>query len=309
MSMIIQQPVYFNGTIQIDSSYSFNDICVNNLELSGSLMMNGINIYNEISGTIDLSNIDVSNSLIINKMNVYDTLIDLCSQKIINTNDDFYINNVNVYNTLNDLSNNTLSSEHLQMEKVDISDEILFKDDIEISGNISANIINANSFSKKNGLFFGYRDSSTETNVSTNSILDAIDLSYSNFNDLNYYHLSGQNISILKPGYYMCNYTFNFENYDYDARIGFEVKTYYFDNTTSGYFDLGTSYSYTRGSNINSYDTNNNSFIFYVSQTNIDNNFYINFKVNITNNLSAYAIYDTKFNYDSGNVMLRYLGN
>ena len=307
--MIIQQPVYFNGTIQIDSSYSFNDICVNNLELSGSLMMNGINIYNEISGTIDLSNINVSNSLIINKMNVYDTLIDLCSQKIINTNDDFYINNVNVYNTLNDLSNNTLSSEHLQMEKVDISDEILFKDDIEISGNISANIINANSFSKKNGLFFGYRDSSTETNVSTNSILDAIDLSYSNFNDLNYYHLSGQNISILKPGYYMCNYTFNFENYQYSARIGFEVNTYYFDNTTSGYFDLGTSYSYTRGSVLNSYDTNNNSFIFYVSQTNIDNNFYINFKVNITNNLSAYAIYDKAFNYDSGNVMLRYLGN
>jgi hypothetical protein len=202
MTSVINIPTILNDNVNISGSIKLQDISLSVLDISGSLLINNVE---------NVLNVNVDQSLNLRTINLLDNLNEL-SNNIMNYQS-LTINNLNVYDTIIDLCSNTgINSEHLQMEKVDISDEILFKDDIEISGNMNVIDVSCNRITKLKGHYSGYKDTIEFFNSSTTSYYP--DLSNTIYIDSDVYEINTDKtiITVKKTGYYKCSYTFSFLN-------------------------------------------------------------------------------------------------
>ena len=311
MTSVINIPTILNDNVNISGSIKLQDISLSVLDISGSLLINNVE---------NVLNVNVDQSLNLRTINLLDNLNEL-SNNIMNYQS-LTINNLNVYDTIIDLCSNTgVNSEHLQMERADISDEILFKDDIEISGNMNVIDVSCNRITKLKGHYSGYKDTIEFFNSSTTSYYP--DLSNTIYIDSDVYEINTNNtiITVKKTGYYKCSYTFSFlNNVETDS-----MRQTYRVRPLHGTIDIsqGISFGYSRrGDGVDNVkdgircESCTNTFIVELSSddtlsfiidydmeniSSFGDNFYV------TNLLFSDNTYDSTFFVIGGNVILEYL--
>ena len=288
----------------------YSDVCILN-------KTNLNDLFNEDIDTLNINSLTISNVNILNKIddisrNTYVTY----NTNSIDASDNFSINNLNIYDTIIDLCDNLLSNKHLKMEKVDISDEIIFKDDVDVSGNIDVNHVFCDSINQLGGMCmteisdnFTYNDSSTIVNPNFCEIETYID------NTIYETSSDKTKIKLLKTGYYKCSYSFTFHNSVNDTRRSVRVVPVNEYNSSNPY-TYGFTYSYLRIVNYwQDRSSNHNTFLF----KNENPNSYIYFNISVSNNNDdvtgnyqndiSYSSSITNLEITSGNVIFEYLGS
>jgi hypothetical protein len=322
MTININNSIDFKESFISLKNTQFNDLSCHSIH-SDVCILNKTNLndlFNEDIDTLNINSLTISNVNILNKIddistNTYVTY----NTNSIDASDNFSINNLNIYDTIIDLCDNLSSNNHLQMEKVDISDEIIFKDDVDVSGNIDVNHVFCDSINQLGGMCILYNNSRYYNPTTTTTIINPDFCENETYIDNTIYETSSDEtkIKLLKTGYYKCSYSFVFKHpTSGHERRGTRVVPVNEYNSSNPY-TYGFTYSYMRRNDGINQSSNHNTFLFEIENPNTYIYFNISLSMNnddVTENYENDILYTSSINtykleITSGNVIFEYLGS